>query len=130
MRFMKYDPNGKKSAVFDWLDPWVKGTSLFSYGRSEEGVEAFLNDGHEIWRNPMDGSICSQTSFMELYQSDLTDCAKMITELEQLCNRGNIRRSDIEAKIPDIASTHGLPCGRNLEIKYTKEAQVYERIDK
>lgn len=67
---------------------------------------------------------------MDLYQRALTDCAKMITKLEQLCKRGDIQRSDIDAIIPDIASTHGLFCGRTLEIKYTKEARVYERVDK
>ncbi len=130
MRLLQYDPKGKKSTVFDKLDLLLKGTSSFSYGRSEAGVEVFLNDSHEIWRNPMDGSICSQASFMELYQRALIDCAQMIKELEQLCKRGDIHRSDIRAIIPDIASTHGLPCGKTLEIKYTKEAGIHEWADK
>lgn len=120
MRFLKYDPNGRKKVVFDRLDSFFKGTASFSYCRNEEGVEEFLNSNHEVWVNPMDDNIRSQASFMELYQKALWDCGKIIEELEKVCSRGNIQREEIRAIIPDIASTHGLSCGKPLEIKNVK----------
>lgn len=120
MWLLKYDPTGVKRLLFDYMDSRLKGTASFSYNRSEEGAEEFLNNSHKIWRNPMDGSMRSQ-SFMELYQKALCDCGKIIERLEELCKKGNIAREDVQAIVPDIASTHGLSCGKTIEIKYTKE---------
>lgn len=126
MRFFKYDPRGIKRSVFDRLDLLLKGTASFSYCRSEEGVEEFLNNNHEVWVNPMDGSIRSQLSFMELYRKALCDCGEIIEKLEKLYLRGNIQREEVRAIVPDIASTHGLFCGKSIEIKYTKEIYLHD----
>jgi len=127
MRFLKYDPIGAKRIVFDAVDPLLKGTASFSYCRSVEDAREFLNQGHEWWVNPMTDTIQSQASFMELYQKALVDCGIIIEKLEVLCKRGKIEREDICAIIPNIASTHGLSCGKTIEIKYTKEMGSHDR---
>lgn len=121
MRMFKYDPVGVKQKLFDFADPLLKGTSSFSYHRSCEGVQAFLNEEHEIWCNPMNADIQSQESFMDLYNKALRDSAKIIEQLEILCRTGKIHRDDVYNIVPDVASTHGLKCGQEIEIKYTSK---------
>lgn len=121
MRIFKYDPTGMKKIIFDVLDPILKGTASFSYHRDVAGAKAFLNSEHEVWINPMEKTLRSKESFMDLFDRALTDCAGIMEKLEALFRKGTAEREDITSIVPDVASTHGLPCGNALEIRYTKE---------
>lgn len=121
MHIFKYDFYGKKRVIFDLVDPLLKGTASFSYHREEDAVEMFINRQHEEWVNPMNGELKSTESFMDLFEKALEECVNIIYQLERLCIRGVIQRDEVDFIVPDIASTHGLSCGKSLEIKYTKE---------
>lgn len=125
MRIFKYDPLGFKRRIFDFVDPLLKGTSSFSYHRSSTEARQFLNDEHEQWYNPMDDTICSRESFMELYNKALSECAVIIDKLMARCKIGVISQKSVFDIVPDIASTHGLSCGRTIEIKHSKK--LYRR---
>ena len=121
IRLFKYDPSGLKRIFFDLADPFLKGTASFSYHRNTDKAREFLNEGHEIWCNPMDESLCSKESFFDLYNRALADSARIIEKLEELCRSRKITKRAVFEIVPDIASTHGLRCGRKIEIRYTKE---------
>ena len=127
MRIFKYDPTGMKKIIFDVLDPILKGTASFSYHRDVAGAKAFLNSEHEVWINPMEKTLRSKESFMDLFDRALTDCAGIMEKLEALFRKGTAEREDITSIVPDVASTHGLPCGNALEIRYTKEGSGKRR---
>ncbi len=120
MRLLKYDPTGVKEKCLDGLDPILKGTSSFSYHRNPTPVLSYLNQEHEVWLNPMDASIASTESFMELYDKALQDGAVIVDQLEELCKKDVIHRDDVFSIIPNIASTHGLECNQKLKIKNIK----------
>lgn len=120
MKIMKHDPVGLKRIIFDSLDPILKGTSSFSYNNSAEDARKYLNENHEVWLNPMDENFQSTESFMDLFNKALNDGAYILNELESICQSGNIKKSDIQDLIPNIASTHGLECGQTCLIKNKK----------
>lgn len=116
MRTLKFDPIGWKRVLFDACDPILKGTSSFSYHRDYRDVQKFLNEEHEIWLNPMDGTNSSTESFMDLYNKALDEGAKMVDQIEALAHQSRFTRDDVYDIIPNIASTHGLECGQKLKI--------------
>ena len=120
MRIFKYDPSGIKKYFFDLLDPLLKGTKSFSYHRNCNEAKAFLNEGHELWCNPMDAELQSKDSFMDLYERALKDSAKIINHLDKIYKSGVILKDEIYSIIPNIASTHGQECGKTIEIKNAK----------
>ena len=120
MRYLKYDPTGIKSKIVDYLDPLLKGTSSFSYHRNPAAALPYLNQNHDLWNNPMDPSLQSTASFMELYDKALEDGASIVDQLEALCQKGIIHQDDVYSIIPNIASTHGLSCNQKLKIKSIK----------
>lgn len=121
MRLFKHDPTGLKRLVFDFVDPFMKGTSSFSCHRSSADARQFLNEEHEQWYNPMDDTICSRESFIELYNKALSESAIIINKLVALCRSGEITEKSVFDIVPDVASTHGLSCGKAIEIKYSKQ---------
>lgn len=121
MQLFKYDLTGAKRIVFDILDPVLKGTASFSYHRREMNIEVLLNEKHNIWCNPMEGTIKSDLSFLDLYEKALCKCADIIEKMEKICTCESISRETIYPIIPDIAATHGLLCGKTIEINYTNE---------
>ena len=120
IKYMKFDPSGFKKNIFDKLDPYLKGTSSFSYHRESTDALKYLNLEHDNWVNPMDSSIISSDSFLDLYDKALIDSSYIINELEEMCRGGNIKKEDIFSLIPDISSVHGLQGGQPLKIKYKK----------
>ena len=120
MKVFKYDPNGFKKIIFDFMDPLLKGTSSFSYHRDGDEVKSYLNFNHEKWVNPIDDSVISTDSILYLYEKALQDGSIMINQLEQLCQSGHINYSDICKIVPDISSIHGLDSEKKLVIRYTK----------
>ena len=68
----------------------------------------------------MDNIICSNESFMELYNRALAE-SSIINKLVELCKTGAISQNNIFDIVPNISSTHGLVCGEPLEIKYSKQ---------
>lgn len=121
VRIFKHDPTGLKRLVFDFVDPFLKGTSSFSFHRSSADARQFLNEEHEQWCNPMNETVCSRESFIELYYKALTKSADIIEKLVALCRTGKITEKTVFDIVPNIASTHGLNCGKALEIKYSKQ---------
>ena len=121
MRMFKHDPTGFKRIVFDFADPFLKGTSSFSFHRSSADARQFLNEEHEQWCNPMNDTLCSKESFMELYHKALSASTDIIEMLMTLCKTGEITEKNVFDVVPNIASTHGLSCGKDLEIKYSKQ---------
>lgn len=121
MHIFKYDPFGIKRIIFDFVDPFLKGTSSFSYHRNIASARQFLNEEHEQWCNPMVDTIRSTESFMELYRKALSESAMIIENLMELCRTGDITQKNVFDIVPDIASTHGLRCGKSIEIKYSKQ---------
>lgn len=121
MRSLKYDPTGIKAKMFDKLDPILKGTSSFSYHRNPMDALPYLNLEHDTWINPMDETIQSTDSFMDLYEKALSDGAPIVDKLEELCKKEIIHRDDVYEIIPNIASTHGLECNQKLKIKNIKK---------
>ncbi|MDD6223393.1 MAG: hypothetical protein PUB18_00100 [bacterium] len=124
MKAMKFDKLGLKRLIFDKIDPFLKGTSSFSYHREVRDVTVYLNEEHELWFNPLDANIQSTESFMDLYHKALTDGAYIIDQLEKICESGMVHRDDIYSLIPNVASTYGLECGRKFEIQNKK---VYKK---
>lgn len=120
-RCLKYDPTGLKGKIFDALDPALKGTSSFSYHRNPNEVFEYLNEGHERWLNPMDSSITSTDSFMDLYDKALIASSSIVNQLEKVCASGRIHRDDIYSIVPNIASTHGLKCNQKIKILNTRQ---------
>lgn len=120
MKYMKFDSSGFKRIFFDKLDPYLKGTSSFSYHRELVEALEYLNLEHDKWLNPMDDGIVSNESFLDLYDKALTDSSYIVNELEELCRSGIIRKDEISSLIPDISSVHGLQGGQPLKIKYKK----------
>lgn len=110
LKLFKYDNTGFKRILFDLVDPVLKGTSSFSYHRNINDNMYFLNNMNKEWLNPVDNSIKSCDSFMDLYEKALNDGAIIIERLNNLCISGNIHRDDVYSIIPNIASTHGLEC--------------------
>lgn len=121
MHIFKYDPFGLKRIIFDFVDPFLKGTSSFSYHRSVADARKFLNEEHEQWCNPMVDTLCSRESFMELYHKALSESTTIIENLMELCRTGDITQKNVFDIVPDIASTHGLSCGKSIEIKHSKQ---------
>lgn len=121
MKTLKYDSIGLKKKIFDYLDPKLKGTSSFSYHREPEDVLPFLNLEHNEWLNPLDGSISSKESFIDLYNKAIDEGSYIIDQLESICQRGIIQRNDIYDLVPNISSTHGLECGKKLVINNIKK---------
>lgn len=122
MRVMKYDKSGIKRVLFDGLDPIVKGSKSFSYHRDYDEVLPYLNLDHEQWLNPVDDTIVSNASFLDLYEKALVDGALIVEQLEEICQSGKIYRDDIYSIIPNISSVHGLECEIPFQLKYTKKA--------
>lgn len=120
MRILKHDRFGIKKVIFDSVDPVLKGTSSFSYHREIAEVSQYLNREHDLWLHPMDDSIQSNKSFLELYNEALEDGAHMVDAIEKICKSGNIHKDDVYSIIPDIASTYGLECGRKFQIRNKK----------
>lgn len=120
MKTLKFDKHGTKRVIFDSLDPLLKGTSSFSYHRNVEEVNPYLNEEHEIWLHPMYDTIKSNESFIDLYNKALQDGAQIVDGLEKICQSGRINRDDVYSLIPDIASTYGLECGQEFEIRNKK----------
>ena len=121
MKNFKYDPTGCKKIAFDYLNPKLIGTSSFSYNRDSKDAIPYLNLNKEKWLNPMDDSIESTDSFIELYNKALNDGADIINKLEKLCKSSYFNKDDIYSIIPNKASTHGLECGQRCKIKNKKK---------
>lgn len=122
VRFFKDDRYALKRRFFDLVDPIFKGTSSFSYNRSEAPVIDQLNLEHDTWQNPMDESITSNKSLLELFEEALTTCSQIIERLEMLIQSGNITKEAVEAIVPNIASTHGLAANQKIIIKNVKRS--------
>ena len=120
VRALKDDRFALKRKVFDLVDPILKGTSSFSYNRSEKDLIQDLNLEHMEWCNPMDGNIKSTDSLLELIDKALVDSAHIIEQLEIMIKSGHIEKEKILELIPNIASTHGLECNQKLKINFTR----------
>ena len=120
MKTFKFDRYGIKKVIFDAVDPFLKGTSSFSYHRNSNEAKPYLNEEHSLWLHPMYASIQSNESFMDLYNKSLIDGAHIIDGIEKLCKAGKIHIDDIYSLIPDVASTYGLKCGQEFVIKNKK----------
>lgn len=120
MKTLKFDKHGIKRTVFDKIDPLLKGTSSFSYHRELNDVSQYLNEEHDLWVHPMYESIQSTESFMDLYNKALVDGACIVNEIERICQSGRIHVDDIYSVVPNVASTYGLECGQEFEIKNKK----------
>lgn len=120
MRNLKYDPIGAKRILFDYLNPKLIGTSSFSYYRDANDVIKYLNLEHKTWVNPMDASIKSNESFIDLYNKALKESANIMNKLEKVCQSGIINKDEIYNIIPNRASTHGLECGQHCKINNKK----------
>lgn len=122
MKTLKYDPSEIKKKIFDFANPILRGTSSFSYNRDYEDVYKYINlDHNDTWVNPMDETIQSNESFIDLYNKALIDGANIIDKLEKICKSGIINKDDIYELIPNIAATHGLECGQKIKIKNIKQ---------
>lgn len=120
MRNLKYDPTGIKRILFDYVNPKLIGTSSFSYHRDSCDALKYLNLEHEKWVNPMDASIESTDSFIDLYNKALKEGAIIMNRLEKVCQSGIINKDEIYDIIPNKASTHGLECGQHCKISNRK----------
>ena len=122
MYVLKYDPIGIKRFLFDTIDFLTKGSSSFSYHRDYQDALEYLNLEREEWTHPMFTDQTYNSSFIDSYDKALNECAHIIDELEKLCQHGFIHRDDIGNLIPDISSSHGGPCGQELEIRRTRRS--------
>lgn len=120
VRALKDDRFALKRKVFDLVDPLLKGTSSFSYNRSEKNLIPDLNLDHMEWCNPMNGDIKSTDSLIELIDKALTDSAHIIEQLDIMIKSGHIDKEKVLELIPNIASTHGLECNQKLKINFTR----------
>lgn len=127
MKTLKFDPIGVKRILFNCLELLVHGVNSFSYHRNTTDVEAYLNNGHELWHNPMNPNITSCDSLDDLFSRALEHTTRIISELDKMIDTGHVDKAVIEQIIPDRASTHGLECGQTLIINMTKEMLENER---
>lgn len=116
MKTLKYDPTSIKKVIFDLIDPILKGTSSFSYNRDAKEAILYLNKDHESWLNPIDDKKESNKSFLQLYKEAMINGATIVDKLEKICQSGIINKDDIYEIIPNVASTHGLECGKECKI--------------
>lgn len=120
MRHLQYDPTGIRAFLLDIIEHFAHGANAYSYHRDISEVSFYINEEHELWKNPMFPEISSTSSFSELFEKALNHTAEIIINMENLINRGNITKQDLETILPNIASTHGQECGTELIIKIKK----------
>lgn len=122
MRRLKYDPTGIRRVLLDFIEHFAHGANAYSYNRDLSQVGKYMNERKEKWVNPMLPDIESSASFMDLFDSALERTAEIIAKLQIVIDKGVIKKEEIRKIIPNIASTHGQECGKELDIKVTKKA--------
>lgn len=108
IKAVKYDPKRIKKKIFDYLDKYFMGTSSFSYHVNPLEALKYLNIENKFWNNPVDSTLTSTESFMDLYDKALKESSYIIDKLEELAYKGIFNRDDIYSIIPNKSSISGL----------------------
>lgn len=118
----RYDPMGIKKIGYHMVDQVYPTDSKYfwlSYHNQFEGYSQYLNDEHRVWMNPVDSSIVSTESFVELYERAILESVRILNDLEEAI-RNDARFEDFEKIIPDVSAIHGQKCNQDLKFKYLR----------
>lgn len=122
LRLFRYDPTGIKKHGYNIID----STHLFnltfawlSYKTQYDDFEKYLNESKEEWSNPIDATITSTETFMELYEVAVKEGARIISELETAI-MDQAPLEDIMNIVPDRSAVHGLECGKTMNFTNLK----------
>lgn len=125
LRLFRYDPFGIKKLGYSIIDKTHISHTTFawlSYKRRFDDYSEYLNEEKKTWGNPLDPSLESNKSFMEIYEDAVQAGAKLISELEEAF-LANDSLDKIASIIPDRSAIHGLECGRQLEFVNLREGK-------
>lgn len=113
------DSYGIKRNIYKLIDTFTsKKTYRFeaiSYHYPLEDNHNFLNENHNIWRNPTTYEIESNDSFLDLYNKAIIEAKKIIEASFDYLNGSSINLSDIFLNLNYIT---GLDCDIKKECKY------------
>lgn len=102
--------------IFDTISPKsVFRMEAVSYHYPLEDKHNYLNNSHDLWRNPADYNITSTESFVDLYLKSLKDGRDIIIKVFEYLNGKDI---DLESLFLNKDYISGLDCDKEKELKY------------
>ena len=119
LRLFRKDRFGIKKFFYKLIDTITpRGVFRFeciSYHYPLEDKHNYLNNNHNMWKNPADDSITSTESFVDLYLKSLKEARDITIKVFEYLNGEDI---NLESLFLNKAYTSGLDCDKEKELKY------------
>jgi len=117
------DRTGLKKALYtikDFFTPYSYRKYQYLSFHVTKFIHEYLNETHEIWNNPVDRTITSTKSFLDLYEKARQETIGIIEEIDMYLKT----KKDFQAvldKIGNRSYTTGLDCEKPYTLKYFKD---------
>ena len=119
LRLFRKDRFGIKKFFYKLIDTITpRGVFRFeciSYHYPLEDKHNYLNNNHNMWKNPADDSITSTESFVDLYLKSLKEARDITIKVFEYLNGEDI---NLESLFLNKTYTSGLDCDKEKELKY------------
>ena len=122
---MRYDPHKIKYSIYriiDWITPkkFMKFTPV-SYYCNLDNNEYYLNLNHHEWCHPLDNSIMSNKSVLELYDATLSKAINTINKINDIIYNKKDKKT-LYTIFTNLSMSSGYDCNNVNEYKYYEEA--------
>ena len=102
--------------LFDTITPkGVFRLECVSYHYPLEDKHNYLNNNHTIWNNPMDDTITSTESFVDLYLRSLEEVRNIVIKVFDYLDGEKV---DLKKLFKNKSYISGLDCDKEKELKY------------
>ena len=119
LKLFRRDPSGIKKGFYKVLDTLTPRSCFrfeaISYHYPLEDKNNFLNKNHNIWKNPVDDSITSNESFIDLYIRAIKLARDLIEGSFDYLNGKDIKLDEL---FKNNSYLTGLDCDNKKELKY------------
>ena len=119
LRLFRRDPHGIKKVLYKTIDTFTPKNAFrfeaVSYHYPLEDKHNFLNNNHNMWRNPTNFDDTSTESFIDLYIKAIKEAKRIITACFKYLNDEDI---ELEKIFTNLSYVTGLDCNDKKELKY------------
>lgn len=119
LRLFRKDRFGIKKFIYKLVDTFTPRSvyrfEAISYHVPLTDNHNYLNNDHNLWRNPSDYDMTSTDSFVDLYLKAINFAKKTITDS---FNYLDGKKVDLEKTFDNRSYINGLDCENNKELKY------------
>ena len=119
LRLFRKDPYGIKKFIYKTIDTFTPKNAFrfesISYHYPLEDKHNFLNNDHNLWRNPVDYDMTSTDAFVDLYIKAIKKAKELIISSFNYLNDEDV---NLEELFENLSYITGLDCNNHKELKY------------